>query len=357
MKFPALRAVRNPDYEALCDGNRPLKTLVRFLQLGPLSLAILFGLYFLKMLPLLFLPLLLAESIRAVVEKDTGHLLYWFVGYGLTLAANVPLHLFFIRQTSHRVRTMEHGLRTALTGRLHRLSFGFLDRVESGRLQTKVLRDVEKLVTFAISFFQTVIGGILGLIFALGYTLAKEPMIALAYVVVGPLAVVVIRSFAAVMRQRNDALRGEVEFAGQRVSEMITMLNLVRAHGIEEHARRRVNTPLRRVRARGLRVDQTNALFGALSFVTLYGAVLSLLATSAWAAANGWVGVDKIALYTSLFQMVVGSIMQLSQFLPEVSAANASVRSIAEVLQSDEIEPRAHRPPPELVEGSLAGGD
>ncbi len=346
-------STHSPDYQALCDGAHPLRTLMRFLQLGPLTLLGLFGLFFLKMLPQLLLPLLLAECIRAVVAGSPQHLPYWFIGYVLILAANVPLHLLFIRITSQRVRTMEHGLRMALTTRLHRLSFGFLDRVESGRLQTKVLRDVDKLTTFSNNFFQSMIGGFLGLLFALGFTLSREPLIALAYLIVGPLAVFIVRSFYSAMRQRDDALRGEVEFAGQRVSEMISMLNLARAHGIEEHALRRVKTPLRRVRVRGRRVDQINALFGSLSFVTLYSAVVSLLAASAWGAANGWVGVDKIALYTSLFQMVIGSIMQLTGFLPEVSAANASLRSLAEVLQSDEIEPRSSRQPPEPVEGSI----
>jgi ATP-binding cassette subfamily B protein len=305
------------------------------------------------MLPQLLLPLLLAESIRATIASDTTLLPYYFAGYALILAANVPLHLLFIRLVSRRVRAMELGLRAALATHFQRLSFAFLDRVESGRLQTKVLRDVDRLTKFSNDFFQGTLGAFLSLLFALTYTLSREPWIALAYLIVGPISVFVIERFYRVMRQRDDALRGEMEFTGQRISEMIAMLTLTRSHGIEEQALRRVRTPLRRVQTRGRRVDQVNALFGSLSFVTLNAAILVLLATSAYAAVHGWVGVEKIALYTSLFQMVVGSIMELSQLLPEVSSTSASIRSIAEILQSPELEPRASRPPPDPVAGSL----
>ncbi len=317
-------------------------------------------LYFVKASPALLLPVLLAESIRVVGAPlpGTGIRLAWmYGGFAVLLAANIPLHMLYIRKSSKRLRTMELRLRAALVRRLQQLSMAYHAGRESGRLQSKVLRDVDEVVRLGDTYFQQIIGAVVSLLFAFAYTLAQEPLMALGYLVAAPLTVGIMQAFRGSMQRRNDAFRREVESMSQRVSEMIGMVPVTRAHGLEEVEMEAMNVRLETVRTTGRRVDNVNAFFASSAWVVFMSAVTIVMGAAAWLALNGQVTVDKIALYSALFQTVVFSLGNLLNMMPQVSKSIVSIRSIGEVLECPDVEANEGRRQVREVQGRIEFDD
>jgi ATP-binding cassette subfamily B protein len=317
-------------------------------------------LYFVKASPALLLPVLLAESIRVVGAPlpGTGSRLAWmYGGFAVLLAANIPLHMLYIRKSSKRLRTMELRLRAALVRRLQQLSMAYHAGRESGRLQSKVLRDVDEIVRLGDTYFQQIIGAVVSLVFAFAYTLVQEPLMALGYLVAGPLTVGIMQAFRGSMQRRNDAFRREVESMSQRVSEMIGMVPVTRAHGLEEVEMEAMNVRLETVRTTGRRVDNVNAFFASSAWVVFMSAVTIVMGAAAWLALNGQVTVDKIALYSALFQTVVFSLGNLLNMMPQVSKSIVSIRSIGEVLECPDVEANEGRRQVREVQGRIEFDD
>ena len=337
-------------------GRQPARTFFALLDATVWNQLGMGVLYFLKALPNLLLPVLLAESIRLVGSSapGAGVRLAWMYGvFGVLLAANIPLHMLYIRRASKRLRAMELRLRAALVRRLQQLSMAYHAGRESGRLQSKVLRDVDEIVRLGDTYFQQIIGAVVSLVFAFAFTIAQEPLMALGYLVAAPMAVGIMHAFRSSMRHRNEAFRREVESMSQRVSEMIGMVPVTRAHGLEEVEMEAMNVRLETVRTTGREVDNVNAFFASSSWVVFMTAVTLVMGAAAWLALSGQVTVDKIALYTALFQTVVFSLSNLINMMPQVSKSLVAIRSIGEVLECPDIEANEGRQVVRHVEGRI----
>tara|TARA_S200002703_G_C3794266_1_gene245187 strand:+ start:408 stop:2174 length:1767 start_codon:yes stop_codon:yes gene_type:complete len=330
-----------PELECDYKSVQPLRTYYRLLGLPVRKHLGMVLLYFFKQTPLLFFPLVIAESIRVAdsqMAEKWSYLILFYGAYSLLLLANIPLHMWYVRCSSRASRNMELRLRAALVRRLQQLSMHFHGERETGRTQSKVLRDVDEVFRFSEMYFNPAMGSAISIVFAFAYTLIQEPLIALGYLVATPIAISLIRLFRKAMRQRNDSLRQDFEGMSQRVSEMIDMVPVTRAHGVEQSEMHTVQKHLEHVHSRGRRVDQINAIFASSAYVVFMAAVLIITVSVTWMVINGHTNIEKIALYSALFQMVVGSVQQLLNLFPQYSKSMASIRSIGEILECPDIE-------------------
>lgn len=339
------------------DSRRPWLTLYRFLG-APwwLHLALL-ALHFIKMSPLLLLPLVISESIRIAETPGDHPWRYLGVVYGGFFAIsllNIPLNVFFARSCGKIYRAMEQRVRAALVRRLQLLSLSFHDTRDAGRLQSKTIRDVEEMVRLSEMYFHQGMASALGILWAFGYTLARDPAVAVVYVILAPICLLIIRAFRRPMGRRNDDLRRHFEAMSQRVTDMIRMISFTRTHGLEKQEEASVEKRLVPLFDRGLRVDTINAVFGACSFVSFMLAVVAVTACTTWLVFQGTLTLDKIALYAALFQMVVNSLTGLMGMGPHLARCAASIRSVGEVLECGEIEPHAAHKALKAVRGSLS---
>jgi len=349
--------LKNPsDLEVEYKSIEPIRAFFRLLRLNGFQHAFLVLLHGLKMAPMLLLPILIAESIR-IAQSDLNNpwerLLLIYGIYGLILLSNLPLHMWFVHWSSRATRNMELRLRASLVRRLQHLSMHFHGERESGRLQSKVLRDVEQIVRFSELYFTAVLGAFLSILFSLIYTLVQEPVVVLGYLIAAPVAIGLIQLFRRVMRRRNDALRQDFEGMSQRVSEMIDMVPVTRAHGVEEFELASVHELLKHVQWRGRQVDLVNAFFNASAFVVMIGSVVLVTGGVSYLVLFHGVGIDKIALYAALFQMVVGATNQLLSQIPQFARSMASIRSLGEILECPDLEENEGKRVLERVEGYI----
>jgi ATP-binding cassette subfamily B protein len=250
----------------------------------------------------------------------------------------VPFHTLFITQISNVTRDLERRLRRALVIRLQQLSIPYHDDTESGHLQSKVLRDVEQVHMIAQQLAEQGITMLLTFVIALGITLYKKPSMVLIYLAVAPLVLFLRQIFNNPIRRENRAFRQKIEEMNSQVSQMIEMIPVSRAHGIESTATRRVDLHLDQIREQGGRLDRVNALFMSATFVAIMIGNVTLFMISSWLCYQGRISVGEVVLFDQLFRQLLMSLNQALGFYPQIARGFESVRSIGEVLECPDLE-------------------
>jgi ATP-binding cassette subfamily B protein len=325
------------------DRERPVRSLW-FLyagERGRIALSLVF--YILKHSPVWVWPIGI-EWITAAVQ------LGWPEGFwpmmlsggimALVFSQNVPSHMAFMKLFSRAKRNMEARLRGAIIRRLQELSIAYHDRTRSGSLQAKVLRDVEAVERLSHMLVNSMLPGVLGMIVALSYTLWQEPIVAGFYAVAIPIGLIIRGVFRSRIRKRNREFRGRVEEMSGRVSEMIEMIPIARAHAVEDEEIRRVDEELDNVRERGYQLDVINAFFACSSWVTFNLIRLSCLVVTSWLAMRypQRMGLPQVMMYQGFFEVILRSVMQVLNAYPMIARGFESIYSIGEVLQCPDIE-------------------
>ncbi len=323
------------------QSKHPLSTLHRLLQIPTWKGPWYVFLYLVKSSATLLLPLYLEELVR-FAKDPSAFPMWWFwalnIGYLLLVFQNIPTHLLFVKMVHQHIRGMEHRLRTSLVARLQQLSIRFHTESESGRLQAKVLRDVDLVVQMASNLFHLGLSTSTTIIWGLAVAFYTDPMIGVFFVVTAPIAAFLIYFFKKRLRQHNHEFRDTFEQMSSRVSEMIDTIPVARAHAEEEKEIERAKSTLNEVYHAGMRIDRTNHFFSAASFVAMRIAIVAVVAVTAWMVATNFMPIERIMLYYGLFGLVVNALVQLLSFTPIISNGFEAMRSIGEILECPDIE-------------------
>lgn len=122
-----------------------------------------------------------------------------------------------IQGTSHLQRvTAETGLRKALVRKLQQLSISYHKETQSGRLQSKIMRDVEAVEMLSTQLLISTLNIALNISVALAVTISKSLVVFLFFLVTTPLAALTMVFFRNIMRKRNYEFRHEMEETSAR---------------------------------------------------------------------------------------------------------------------------------------------
>ncbi len=338
------------------SSNHPFRTLLRLADMRISTALQIVFFFILKHSPIWLLPLALGWMLTVLRHPDQ-YGIWWFYavmgGMALVQIQNVPTHYLFVKILSQRVRHLEFNLRSGLVRRLQQLSIGFHDSSESGRLQAKVLRDVEAVEQFSRQAAAMFLGSVSGIIFTLCYTLATKPWVTLFFVVAAPLCAVLIRSFRGPLRARNREFRTTVEGMSARVSEMIDMTHVTRAHGVENQEIAVMEAHLSDVSQSGLKLDKLQGLFGATSWVTFQltqGGCLMVTGLMCW---HGYLEIEHVVVFQGLFTIIVNNIQQILNLMPMFSKGMESMRSLGEILECPDLEHNEGKTCVDTVSGAV----
>ena len=185
-----------------------------------------------------------------------------------------------------------------------------------------------------LSFFPA----ILNIIVAFVLTLYSNWMISVFFLITVPSAMLIMRLFTLRIRQSNSEFRKEVETMSSHVSEMVEMIPVTKAHGLEQVEIDRLDTTLKRVQGKGYRMDLIEAYFGASHWVTFQIVQVICLLFTAYLAFIGSIPVGNIVLYQGYFGMILGSVTGLTNVYPLIAKGFESISSITEILHSPDIE-------------------
>lgn len=309
-----------------------------------------------KHLPFLFLPLITARIIDTISSPEDNPLWHLWVYAGIMLfflLENIPNHCFFVLYLSRGIRSMEASLRGALVRRMQELSISFHEEFRSGTLHSKVLRDVESVEGLSRNMINAVYIGCINIIFGFSVTLPKQPILGLFFFVTIPVAAVLLEIFRRNMRDRNREFRGAIEQMSARVSEMIEMIPITRAHGVEQAEIRRMDSQLQDVKKKGIRLDFFNALFQSSTWVSFQFFQFLCLVVSAYLAYHGKITIGEVVMYQGLFAMVMGAVNNLLGIYPDIARGFESLRSMGEILECPDIEQNRGKNAIKAVSGRL----
>ena len=322
-------------------GKHSVRVLLEFYR-GQYHKFLLSTLFFLlKHSPALLSPLLIANVVNGVIEGGEAGSRAIFINVGIwlgLLSIHLPANWIHKQLKSRVIRNTEAGLRAALVRKLQELSIPYHTGSQSGRLQSKIMRDVEAVETLSSQLFVNLLNIVMNLVITLSITAVKNRLILVFFILVAPVAAGAVVAFRAKIHRENRSFRQGMEETSARVMEMVEMVPVARAHALEDKEAARISALLEETANRGYRLDMVQAHFGAVSWVVFQVFQVVCLAVSGFMAMSGLIKVGDVTFYQSSFTTVVNQFSALINLLPILTKGLESVSSIGEVLSSDEIE-------------------
>lgn len=351
-----------PDYEPLFSENadeirkKPLKILVGILGSNWAKILVSTILFIIKNCAVWIIPIVTANIINAVTRNNDNTIRDMTIN-GIILAVvvlqNIPTHVLYATYTDRMLRTIGSGLRNTLIKKLQHLSLTYHKELESGKIQSKFIRDIEAIEFFNSHFLKSVIPAIVGILISAGISLSKSGEVTIFYAVVIPANILAVNMFNKPMRENNHTFRSANENMSANVSTMIEMIPVTKAHGLENEEIAKLEQNIKNLREKGFILDRTNAYFGSITWVI--SQILSgvCLIFTGWLALQGKINVGDIVIYQTYFSTISGNIQTLVNIYPELTKGLESVRSVSEIALSDRIEDDRGKIPLRYIHGSI----
>jgi len=325
---------------------KPIKTLLTFFK-GNWKKLRLPGFFFvLASSPTWIIPLIFSAVVDIAVERPDNAVWKFIVcaiiGF-VFIIQNIPTHMLRIKYFSLAKRDVEAGLRGAMVRKLQQLSISFHKDMAAGKIQSKVMRDVEAVEGFASQLFNTVLSVGINFIISLTIVLFTNFYVFLMFLVCIPLAVFLRNLFAQKMRDYSKDFRKNVESTSAAVMDMIELVPVSRAHALEDYEVKKITDNVVEVAKSGYKFDFIQNLFGAAQWAVLvFFRVLCLIVTGVMAY-NGIISVGAVTLFQNYFGNIVSHVSSIMNLLPTFAKGTESINSIGEILCHGDVEDNTNK--------------
>lgn len=350
--FTAREDVVQDSYRS--NPNHPVKILLSLYRGKYRDLFLSTFFYIVKHSAVWVLPIVTANIVNYVTEgrQDVWGPIFQNVTLLLILIAlNVPANYLHTRFKSHATRSVEAALRGALVRKIQQLSIPCHKNLQSGRLQSKVMRDVEAVETLSSQVFISLLNIIINIAVALAVTVSKSRMVFFFFLLTIPVAALTIVFFRNPMKKRNRDFRKEMETTSAKVLEMLEMVPITRAHALEDKEASRMSLQLHLVAQEGYHLDIVQSTFGSVSWAIFQAFQVVCLIFTASLALRHTIPVGDIVLYQSYFTTIVNQVSSVTALLPTIAKGMESVSSIGEILNERDVEDNRGKKKMEYLEG------
>ena len=297
--------------------------------------------YIIKHSPVWALPIITANIVNYVTnppENVRSLMMQNAVLIIVLILINIPANYLHTRFKSLATRSVEAGLRSSLVRKIQQLSISFHKEIESGRLQSKIMRDVEAVETLSSQMFVSLLNILINIVVALGVTVIKSRVVFCFFLLTIPVAALTIFVFKQPMKRHNRSFRKEMESTSAKVMEMVEMIPITKAHALEQKESSRMSRQLINVAAEGYRLDIIQSTFGSVSWAAFQIFQVICLLFTATLALRGTIQAGDIVLYQSYFTTIVNQVSAVITLLPTITKGMESVSSIGEILNANDIE-------------------
>ena len=313
-------------------------------------------LYIIKASPMWVIPIATANIITAVTKQNANtvnSILINVVILAFVIGQNIPMHVLYEKYVNKMLRSIGAGLRCTLIRKLQHLSITYHKEMESGRIQSKFMRDIEAIEMLNTRFVKTIIPAVIGVIVAISTSAYKSGIVTLFFLAVIPINSLLVYAFRNKMRTTNSEYRTETEGVSAKVANMIEMIPVTKAHGLEDEEISTLEKRIAHLRQKGLRVDNANAYFGSFSWVLSQTLSAVCLVFSAFLALNGKIDVGDIVLFKTYFTLISNDVQNLINIYPEITRGTESLRSVSEIMLSHDIEDDSDKIPIKYIHGTV----
>lgn len=333
-----------------------LKTLLGLYKGNYFRLFMAVVLFAVKHCPVWVLPIATANIINIATEPDENALRNIIINVAVMVvlvAQNVLSNYFHVSFYSKAIRSVEAGLRSTMVTKLQKLSMTFHNEIQSGRLQSKIIRDVEQIEGLSSQIFISVLSIIMNIIVAFAVVVSSSMTVFLFFLGTIPVAVLIRTVFRRSINTRNRELRKEMEETSVSVVEMVELIPVTRAHALEEVETKKLSNQLKKTAEKGFRLDVIQSLFGSISWASFQIFQVICLGFTGYLAAKGTILPGDVVMYQTYFSTIVNQVSGIITLLPIISKGMEAITSVGEVLLSEDLEEPEEKPDIGEVKGNI----
>ena len=228
-----------------------LKFLITLYRGNFYNLFVSFFFLIIKSSPLYVLPIVTSNIINIASspgQHATRDLWINFAVISVIILQNIPTHTWYISFMSKAIRHVEAGIRSSLVRKLQQLSITYHRDLQAGRLQAKVIRDVEAVEQLSKQLMLSLLPAIINIIVSIVLTAMNSWTVSSFFVITIPASIALVTIFRKKIRKTNKEFRKQVEQMSSIMSEMVEMIPVTRAHGLENVEIERMDDSLRNFR-------------------------------------------------------------------------------------------------------------
>lgn len=243
-------------------------------------------------------------------------------------------------------------LRSTLFGKVQGFSFGNLDKIETGRLITRLTNDVTQVTEAVMMLLRVMVRVPLLMVGSLIMAVLTSPQLALLFVVLIPAVAVVLiwiinRAFPLFsgVQQRLDSLNTVMQ-------ENLAGIRVVKAFVRARHEINRFHHANDSLMDQNLLAVRTTALTMPMMMLFLNLGVVAAIWIGGVQVTAGNMQIGQVVAFLNYLMQSLMSLMMVSMLILRLSRAEASAVRILEVLES---EPEVQDKPGALAEFTLQG--
>jgi ATP-binding cassette subfamily B protein len=340
------------------NSDKPVQTLLRLYGQNKKALITAIIFFYLKTIPVWILPFIFRNIVN-IASKPKLHSVneLWLnavIGL-IAIALNPPFHMIYVRCMSVTCREAEAALRSAICRRLQMLTIAYYRHKSAGTIQSKTLRDVETIDQMIRGLFDGGLGALGAFAVAIGGTAWYAPQFLWFFLFTIPPIILIRNAVGRKLRDANREFRTEFEEMSSRITSMIDMIPVARAHAVEELEISKVDYDLGLVKKAGEVVDLRNGIFGSLawSLFTMLNLMGYVVAGYVCFKQILLIDVGTVTLIGTFFAQISNSVTSIVTMFPNITKGFEAVRSIGEIIESPEFELDRTRPRIENVKGNV----
>lgn len=337
--------------------NNKLKILLGLYKGQYMRLVLAVALFAIKHTPVWVLPIATANIINAATghEKNAVRtIVINTIVMAVLILQNVFTNYWHTYFYAKVIRNVECGLRSSMVRKLQQLSITYHNEMQSGRLQSKIMRDVEQIENLSAQIFISVLSIIMNMIVAFTVVLSSSMTVFLFFLATIPVAVLIRISFRNKINKRNRSFRKEMEETSVKVMEMVELIPVTRAHALEENETNKMDSQLRNVAEEGFKLDVIQSLFGSVSWASFQLFQVLCLTFTGYLAYKGTIKPGDVVLYQTYFSTIVNQVSGIITLIPIISKGLESVESIGDILLCGDIEQTGTRRSMDSFEGNIS---
>jgi ATP-binding cassette subfamily B multidrug efflux pump len=225
-------------------------------------------------------------------------------------------------------------LRSTLFGRVQALSFGDLDRLETGALITRLTNDVTRVQDMVLTLLRILVRAPLLVVGSLLMAVLTSPQLAVLYVILIP----VVSAMVVWVINRTFPMFGEVQRRldglNTAMQENLAGVRLVKAFVREAYERSRFHRVNEELTTQSVVAAQTLALTMPFMMLVLNTGLVAALWIGGVQVKAGGMEVGQVIAFINYLTMTLWSLVMTSMLVMQVSRAEASAARVQEVLDS-----------------------
>ncbi len=307
-----------------------------------------------RSLPVAVLPVITANVIDIISQNRNIEALWInLIAALLLLLSNIYFSYLIAAVFEKTCRKMEEAYRIAIIQKLQILSISFHNELQNGVIISKVIRDAEYLTSGYLWLFNQGINILVYAAAAIIMTLINCPWMSLFFLFCIPAALFLSSLFQNSVSALNYNYRTQMEQGTSSVDEMLQMIPVTRAHGLQNSENRRLSKYINQIQKTGIKLDIANETMSSISWFILQFFQLLCLGVSAFLAGKGMISLGMIALFQSYFSAIVIRASNMMNEYPQFAQGMESFNSIAELLCTDLAEHTGNRKLSAAIQGHI----